>query len=294
MIQYKFTDDFTVLLPVYVGGNVVTAAPKRATLTLSTGNNTSVRLTFDGTTVVSSHEKVSGTYNGGVITAVFDTGAGRYLGAGVLTCSEVVEVSNTDYPDQTKQSTITYSTEVLLVDGDNEHESTSSAYLSNLNINVTGESESAVKTLYTYTYNGEADLMVDIPVWNNSMHPTTLAGYGISGEVDSAVSRAVANYAGNVTLSVSVTGTTLRVKVGSVEATCSLPVADASNAGMVSTQAQTFAGDKTFSGTLVCNRIMIGNAVLTWDSANNQIVVTNAAGGNASMALTGDVVVFKS
>jgi len=295
MKYVDFNSDFSVTIPLYLDGAVMTDDSKLLNwiIRLTTGNNVYIELSKDSQpTEISNLE-----YSVGQVSFTVDA---HRLGEGVLTVCETVVVEDETYTDQNYRSHCDFATGIMLTDGDSGEGGSTTTSVGTLTITVNGTTAGS--------YTGKKST-IDIDAWNDDNHPDTLSGYGItlsSSDImggllldddyftinDEGYLTFVGSSGGGDTYSVSFNASSHAVVLTSGSGTTStavIPIASTSAAGLMSTAAQSFSGTKTFAD-VVADSLTLGDIIITYDSDYGALKVTRVTNGKeANVYITGDL-----
>lgn len=272
MRYQNYNTDLNLVVPLQDNGVFLGSLSGVASFTvvLSAGNNNGITVNYDGSSITAPAGVMAGIVGGSVHIYINAQAVEASLGTGVVMASATINFYDDDYDDGIRTYCMTQSMMVMLVDGDIPEE----------------ESQPVVPQsigMLTLTMNG-----VSIGSYNGTPTTIDIPAYEGGGTVlvdnDTIVSEnnvlRVANGIKGLSFEYDSAGHSINLAQGDYSYSEIIPYASPTNGGLVNTYVQTFSGRKNFN-----SGISIGDCVLTWDTASNSLILSNA--------VTGDVVNLK-
>lgn len=278
MRYQNYNSDLSLVVPLQDDGIFLGSLSGVASFTvvLSAGNNTDITIIYNGEDITSPEGVVASVVGGSLHVFINAQAVEASLGTGIVTASTTINFYDDDYDDGTRTYSITQSMTVMLVDGDTPEEESQEVAPSTMGVLTLTMGGTTLGT-----YNGTSTT-INIPA--------SEGGGTMLVDGDTIVSEnnvlSVAVGIKGASLSYDSAGHSISLAQGDYAYSAVLPYASLTNGGLVSTYVQTFSGRKSFR-----DGIRIGDCVMTWDSAANALVLSNAETGEVvNLKMSGAIV----
>lgn len=272
MRYQNYNTDLNLVVPLQDNGVFLGSLSGVASFTvvLSAGNNNGITVNYDGSRITSPEGVLASVVGGSLHVYINAQAVEASLGTGVVTADMLINFYDDEYDDGIRTYCMTQSMMVMLVDGDIPEDGSQPVVpqsIGMLTLTMNGVSIGSYNgtptTIDIPAYEGGGTVLVDNDtiVSENNVLRVANGIKGLSFEYDSA-------------------GHSINLAQGDYSYSEIIPYASPTNGGLVNTYVQTFSGRKNFN-----SGISIGDCVLTWDTASNSLILSNA--------VTGDVVNLK-